>query len=123
MGRIVPLRLVKQGIAESEDTLEHQEPMLDVGPHLRFVSGACSRIVSPCPAQAESPRMRVFPVQQILEHLTVMGRRRGSGNRMDQAGLWDEVKDRMDEPGTGLSGYKNSAFASPARLQCTRMSC
>lgn len=31
-----------------------------------------------------------------------------------KAGLWEEVKDRLPQPGTGLSGASSSACASPA---------
>ena len=31
------------------------------------------------------------------------------------AGLWDEVKDRLDEPGTGLSGGQQQRLCTPAR--------
>ena len=34
---------------------------------------------------------------------------------LERAGLLKEVRDRLDEPGTGLSGGNNSAFVSPAR--------
>ena len=32
-----------------------------------------------------------------------------------RAGLWDEVKDRLGNPGTSLSGGQQQRFASPAR--------
>ena len=36
-----------------------------------------------------------------------------------KAGLWEEVKDRLDAPGTGLSGGQQQRFALPARSRST----
>jgi phosphate transport system ATP-binding protein len=60
-------------------------------------------------------RPNPFPTMSIYDNVIAghkLGRRRGGGQRYDdlverslrQAGLWDEVKDRLKAPGVGLSG-------------------
>lgn len=39
------------------------------------------------------------------------------------ANLWEEVKDRLDKPGGGLSVASSSACASRARSRCSRTCC
>jgi phosphate transport system ATP-binding protein len=57
-------------------------------------------------------RPNPFPTMSIRENvaagLRLNGRKRGRAEAVEralcQAGLWDEVKDRLDRPGAGLSG-------------------
>ncbi|TVR65786.1 MAG: phosphate ABC transporter ATP-binding protein [Gemmatimonadales bacterium] len=59
-------------------------------------------------------RPNPFPTMSIRENITFAPRRHGMRRRSDlqdlveevlrQAALWDEVKDRLDDPATGLSG-------------------
>ena len=37
-------------------------------------------------------------------------------NSLRKAGLWDEVKDRLNQPGTGLSGGQQQAYVLHGRL-------
>ena len=38
-----------------------------------------------------------------------------------EVGLWDEVKDRLDEPGTGLSGGQQQSFVLRGQLPSSRV--
>ncbi len=64
-------------------------------------SAWCSRSRTPFP----SPSMRTSPTGRA----STASRRQGRAGRdrrraCERAGLWDEVKDRLHQPGTGLSG-------------------
>jgi phosphate transport system ATP-binding protein len=42
---------------------------------------------------------------------------------LQRANLWNEVKDRLDKPGSGLSGGQQQRCASPGRSRSSRRCC
>jgi len=64
---------------------------------------------------AAGPRLNGSPNRQQLVAVVEESLRR--------AALWDEVKDILDMPGTGLSGGQHSDFALLGRWRSTPLSC
>ena len=50
-------------------------------------------------------------------------RRRSSSSRCAGANLWNEVKDRLDKPGSGLSGGQQQRLCIARAIACSPTCC
>ena len=75
-----------------------------------------------------------FPTMSIYENvaagLTLNNRKMKKADKdgvversLRGAHLWEEVKDRLDKPGSGSPAASSSGSASPARSRSSRRSC
>ena len=78
-------------------------------------------------------RPNPFPAMSIRDNVVAGLKLQGVRNRqllnetaeqsLHGANLWDEVKDRLDKPGGGLSGGSSSGCASQGPSPCSPMCC